>query len=80
METQKFTIEIDGVDKEATIVNVLNVRNKEILLYSVNSGTDTSDLFYSEIVKDEEGFDKLVDVQDSTIKQEVVDIINKMVL
>lgn len=80
METQKFTIEIDGVDKEASIVNVLNVRDKEILLYSVNSGSDTSDLFYSEIVKDEEGFDKLVDVQDSTIKQEVVDIINKMVL
>lgn len=80
METQKFTIEIDGVDKEATVVNILNVRDKEILLYSVNNGSDASDLFYSEIVKDEEGFDKLVDVQDSTIKQEVVDIINKMVL
>lgn len=80
METQKFTIEIDGVDKEASIVNVLNVRDKEILVYSVSNSDDTSDLFYSEIVKDEEGFDKLVDIHDSTIKQEVVNIINKMVL
>ena len=78
METQKFTIEIDGIDKEATVVNVFNVRDKEIIVYSVDDDGDSSDLLFSEIVKDEEGYDKLVDVVDSTIKHEVVGIINKM--
>lgn len=78
METQKFTIEIDGVDKEATIVNVFNVKEKEILVYSVNDNGETSELFYSEIIKDEEGYDQLVDIKDSSIKQEVIEMINKI--
>jgi len=78
METQKFSIEIDGIEKEASVVNVLNVRSKEILVYSVDNLDETSDLFYSEIIKDEEGYDKLVDIKDVTIKQEVMELINSM--
>ena len=78
MEEQKFTIEIDGVEKEATILNVLNVKNKEILIYSVSNNDDTSDLFYSEIVKDEEGFDTLVDVNDNLIKERILELVNVM--
>ena len=51
---QKFNIEIDGVEKVATVVNVINLEGKEILIYSVDDNGDTADLYFSEIIKEEE--------------------------
>ena len=75
---QKFDIEIDGVAKVATVVNMINLEGKEILVYSVDDKGDTSDLYFSEIVKDEEGFDKLVDIESNEIKTKVIELINSM--
>ena len=75
---QKFDIEIDGVEKVANVVNVINLEGKEILIYSVDDNGDTSDLYFSEIVKDEEGFDKLIDVESNEIKNKVIELINSM--
>ena len=77
---QKFNVEIDGVDKEATVVNVLKVEGKDILVYSVDDNGDTSDLYFSEIVKDEEGYDKLIDVESEVIKARVIELINSMLV
>ena len=78
MEFQKINIEIDGVDKEAKIIKVINIDNREYAIYTVDNGDDTSDIFSSEIIKDEEGYDKLVDIEDSTVKQNISEIINIM--
>ena len=78
MDTQKLNIEIDGVEKEANVVNVLNIDGKQILIYSVPNADDTSDIYYSEIVKDEEGYDKLIDVENEEIKNKVIKLINEM--
>lgn len=75
---QKFSIEIDGIEKEASVVNVVNLEGKEILIYSVNDNGESSDLYFSEIVKDEEGFDKLVDVESDVLKNKVIELINSM--
>ena len=75
---QKFNIEIDGIEKEAKVVNVINLEGKEILIYSVDDNGDTTDLYFSEIVKDEEGFDKLVDVESEEIKAKIIELINSM--
>lgn len=76
MEKQKFIVEIDGIDREASAVDFITIDNKEYVIYSVDNGDETSDLFYSKIEKDENGFDNLVDVEDETIKQKIVDVIN----
>lgn len=75
---QKFNIEIDGVEKEAKVVNVINLEGKEILIYGVDDNGETTDLYFSEIVKDEEGFDKLIDVESNEIKTKVIELINSM--
>ena len=80
MDTQKFKIEIDGVEKEATIVNIMNIDGKQILVYSIPSVEETSELYYSEIVKDEEGYDKLIDVENEDIKNKVIELINSMLV
>ena len=76
MENQKFNIEIDGVDKEAEVLKILSIDNKEYVIYSVDNGDDTSDIFTSEIIKDEEGYDKLIYIEDEKTKQNILEIIN----
>ena len=78
MENEKFKIEIDGVEKEANVIKVLELDNREFVVYSVNNGNETSDIMYSEIVKDSEGFDNLVDVNDSMIKERILELVNVM--
>ena len=62
MENQRFNIEIDGVDKVAEVLKVLSIDGKEYVIYSVDNGDDSSDIFTSEIIKDEEGYDITVEI------------------
>ena len=78
VENQKFNIEIDGVEKEAKVLKIINIDNKEYVIYSVDMGDDTSDIFTSEIIKDAEGYDKLIDIEDEKAKQNILEIINIM--
>ena len=80
MDTQSFKIEIDGVEKEATVVNIMNIDGKQILIYSISGVEDTSELYYSEVIKDEMGYDKLVDVENEEIKNKVIELINSMLV
>lgn len=76
MDTQKFNIEVDGVEKEANVIKIISIDDREYVIYTIDNGDETSDIFSSEIVKDEEGYDKLVDIEDDTIRQNISEIIN----
>ncbi len=76
MENQKFNIEIDGKEKEAEVLKIVSIDNREYVIYSVDRGDETSDIFTSEIIKDEEGYDKLIDIEDKKVKQNLLEIIN----
>ena len=78
MDMQKFNIEIDGVEKEANVIKVLDLDGREFVVYSVDNGNETSDIMYSEIVKDQEGFDNLVDVNDDKIKERILELVSVM--
>ena len=72
---QKFSIEIDGIEKEAKVINVFEINGREFLIYSIDNGNETSDILYSEIKKDQEGFDQLIDVEDEEIKSNILELI-----
>lgn len=76
MDTQKFNIEIDGVEKEANVIKIISIDDIEYVIYTVDNGDETSDIFSSKIVKDEDGYDKLVDIEDENVKQNISEIIN----
>lgn len=80
MDTQKFKIEIDGIEREANVVNIMNIDSKQILVYSIQGVDDTSELYYSEVIKDELGYDKLIDVENEEIKSKVIELINSMLV
>lgn len=78
MNNEKFNIEIDGIERVANVIKILELDNREFVVYSVDNGNETSDVMYSEIVKDEEGFDTLVDVNDNLIKERILELVNVM--
>ena len=78
MDNEKFSIEIDGVERVANVIKILELDNREFVVYSVDNGNETSDVLYSEIVKDAEGFDTLVDVNDNKIREKILELVNVM--
>ncbi len=76
MENQKFQIEVDEIEKEATILKVVTIDNRNYAIYTIDNSVETADVFASEVVKDEEGYDKLIDIEDPKIRQDVFEIVN----
>lgn len=76
MEKQKFEIEIDGILKEATVLKVVNIDDRKYVVYTVDSSIENADVYASEVIKDQEGYDKLIDIEDPKIRQNIFEIVN----
>ena len=77
-KNQKISIEVDGVMKEAEVIKIFAIDNKEYVVYSVRKNDEESDILASEIIKDENGFDQLVDITDENAKKNVLELVNIM--
>ena len=76
MENQKFEIEIDEILKEATVLKVVNIDDRKYVVYTVDSSIENADVYASEVIKDQEGYDKLIDIEDPKIRQNIFEIVN----
>ena len=77
-KNQKIYVEVDGVVKEAEVIKIFAIDSKEYVVYSIRKNDDESDILASEIVKDENGFDQLVDITDENTKRNVIELVNMM--
>lgn len=78
MEKEYVIVEVDGVQKQAEIIDVVTVDDKRYVFYSIDLGNGTSDVFASELVKDAEGYDVMVDIEDEEIRKNVFELANIM--
>lgn len=81
MDTTKryFKVENDnGEIKDAELLSVFSKNDKEYAIYSIDKGDNTSDLFASIIVSDENGKDKLVNIEDESEKKEIINMIKEI--
>ena len=76
MENQKFEIEIDGILKEAPVLKAVNIDDRKYVVYTVDSSIENADVYASEVIKDQEGYDKLIDIEDPKIRQNIFEIVN----
>ncbi len=77
MEKENFIIEIDGINKKAKALNIVTIDGKRYLIYSVDND-DNIDIYSSEIVIDTNGTEKLVDIETESVRQKILEIIEKM--
>ncbi|OLA33729.1 MAG: hypothetical protein BHW38_06475 [Firmicutes bacterium CAG:321_26_22] len=77
MEKENFIIEIDGINKKAKALNIVTIDGKRYLIYSVDNN-DNIEIYSSEIVIDTNGTEKLVDIETESVRQKILEIIEKM--
>lgn len=75
---QTINVEVDGVMKVADVIKVFAIDNKEYVVYSIDKNGEESDILASEIVKDENGYDQLIDITDPNAKKNVIELVNIM--
>lgn len=73
----RFKIYVDGVEKEAELLDVIELEGKEYALYSIVADAENSDILASQIIKDEQGNEKFIDIEDEKIKVELLNIIKQ---
>ncbi len=77
---QKFQVQIEtGEVMDAELLSVVNIDNKDYAIYSIDNKNGTVDILASYVVKDEEGYDKLLDINNPIDKEKIAVFIKKMV-
>lgn len=77
---QKFQVQIEtGEIMEAELLSVVEIDEKEYAVYSIDNQNGTVDILASYVEKDEEGFDKLVDITNPVDKEKISRFIKDLV-
>ena len=80
MENQKFNVETEtGEIKEAELITVVSIDGKEYAVYMLENDMGSVDILASYVVKDEEGYDTLVDIDNEEDKQKVTEFISDLI-
>lgn len=78
--SQKFQVQIEtGEITEAELLSVVEIDNKQYAVYSLDNKNGTVDVLASYVVKDEQGYDKLVDISDPIDKEKISNFIKTLV-
>ena len=67
-----------GNEVEATIINVIEVNNQEYLLYSIDVNDDDANLYVNKIIRDENGEEDIVPIEDDIERNVVFEQIKKI--
>lgn len=72
MNTDSFKI-INENDEEniAKIITAFTYKDKEYIIYSIDTDTDNSNIYVSKLIKDNDGNDTICDIENEQEREEV---------
>ena len=79
---ERRTVEIvdeHGINRKATIMCGLDVAGTNYAVYSIERDTDNDNLFVSKLIKDNDGTDKMINIEDNLEKTKLADIVKQVV-
>lgn len=68
----------NGNEKEAEIITVIEIDNKEYVIYAVNKNEESDNIFASRIIKDENGNNVIKSIDNQEEKEKVFEIIKEL--
>ena len=79
-EVQTFVVQDEfGRNMVAELLTILEVDGIEYAVYSVDANEEESDVFVARIVKDAEGNDNIVDIENEEERTKVFEIVQRMI-
>ena len=79
-EVQTFVVQDEfGRNMVAELLTIVEIDGIEYAVYSIDATEEESDVFVARIVKDEEGKDNIVSIEDEAEKAKVFEIVQKMI-
>ena len=82
-ENQKFNVQIEtGEIKEAELLTVVEIDHKQYAIYMIDNDEtqgENVDILASYVVKDDEGYDQLVDIDDPEDREKVAEFIRNLI-
>lgn len=79
---QKFQVEVEtGEIKDAELLTIVEIDGKEYAIYMIDNNDndyESVDVLASYVMKDSEGYDRLIDIDDSEDKEKVAAFIKNL--
>lgn len=81
MEEQEKIMVLDefGNEREAKILNVVEINNQEYLVYAVSQNDEEDGIFAQKLIKDQYGNEDIIPIQDEEEKRIVFDAIREII-
>lgn len=69
----------NGVHLLVELLTILRIDGREYAVYSLDKDANTSDVYAARIIKDVNGTEKIISIDDEVEKRKVFQIIDKMI-
>lgn len=71
MDDKFKVVDENGIEHDAEVITAFTYKDKDYLVYSVDSDEENSNILVSRLVKDSEGYDVIEDIEDDSERQEI---------
>lgn len=79
MGNQKFDVQTEtGEVKEAELITIVTIDGKDYAIYMLPNDVGNVDILASYVLKDDEGYDVLVDIDNNEDKLKVIEFISNL--
>ena len=78
MDDKFKVVDENNLEHDAEVITAFTYKNKDYLVYSVDSDEENSNILVSRLVKDSEGYDIIEDIEDNDERQEVQNAVKEI--
>ena len=71
MDDKFKVVDENGLEHDAEVITAFTYKDRDYLIYSVDSDAENSNILVSRLVKDSEGYDIIEDIEDDNERLEV---------
>lgn len=71
MDDKFKVVDENGIEHDAEVITAFTYKDKDYLVYSVDGDEENSNILVSRLVKDNEGYDIIEDIEDDSERQEI---------
>ncbi len=61
-----------------SIISTFDYNGKRYLLYTISKDEENDNVLVSELIRDSEGYDTLKDIEDTSIKEELDEVVKRL--